>query len=226
QRARQMWTAQQFNEALKLLGELDRAFPGEAEVAKLLEAVRADQSQDEIQKALGEARKLLGAQSFNEALGTLDRLLQRHPNESAAAKLRELVLEERSEHARQLRLQKELESLKRLVNEEKFQDAIGNGEALLKEYPEDFELGRLVDFAKTQRSQQEVLRRRQNRNQEINNLVQAGNFDGAVTACQEALKEFPADAEFKQRLDQVTTQQKEAKNRDRQKLLDDRLRTI
>ncbi len=226
QRVRQLWTGQQFDEALKLLGELDRSFPGEAEVAKLLEAVRADQSQDEIQKALGEARKLLGAQSFNEALGTLDRLLQRHPNESAAAKLRELVLEERSEHARQLRLQKELESLKRLVNEEKFQDAISNGEALLKEYPEDFELGRLVDFAKTQRAQQDVLRRRQTRHQEINNFVQAGNFDGAVTACQEALKEFQGDAEFKQRLDQVTTQQKESKNRERQKLLDERLRTM
>ena len=226
QRARQMWTAQQFDEALKLLGELDRSFPGEAEVAKLLEAVRADQSQDEIQKALAEARKQLGAQSFNEALGTLDRLLQRHPNESAAAKLRELVLEERSEHARQLRLQKELESLKRLVNEEKFQDAISNGEALLKEYPEDFELGRLVDFAKTQRAQQDVLRRRQTRHQEINNLVQAGNFDGAVTACQEALKEFHGDAEFKQRLDQVSTQQKESKNRERQKLLDERLRNM
>src|SRR5208282_2276974 len=155
-----------------------------------------------------------------------DRLLQRYPNESAAAKLRELVLQERSEHARQLRLQKELESLKRMVTEEKFQDAISNGEALLKEYPDDFELGRLVDFAKTQRSQQDVLRRRQGRHQEINNQVQAGNLDAAVTACQDALKEFPGDAEFKQRLDQVTTQQKEFKNRERQKLLDDRLRNM
>ena len=226
QRARQLWTAQQFDEALKILGGLEKEFPGETEVAKLLEAVKADKSQDEIQRALADARKQLGAQSFNEALGTLDKLLQRYPNESAAVKLRELVLQERSEHARQLRLQKELESLKRQVTEEKFGDAISNGEALLKEFPDDFELGRLLEFAKAQRAQQDVLKRRQSRHQEINNLVQDSNFDAAVKACQEALKDFPGDAEFKQRLEQITTQQKEAKNRERQKLLDERLRQI
>ena len=226
QKARQLWTAQQFDDALNVLATLEKDFPGESEVVKLVEAVRADQSQDEIQRSLAEARKLLGAQSFNEALGTLDKLLQRYPNESAAVKLRELVLQERGEHAKQLRLQKELESLKRLVNEEKFADAISNGESLLKEFPDDFELGRLVEFAKTQRSQQDVLKRKQSRNQEINNLVQANNFDGAITTCQDALKDFPGDAEFKQRLEQVTAQQKEFKNRERQRLLDERLREM
>ncbi len=226
QRARQLWTAQQFDEALKVLGTLEQEYPNESEVVKLLEAVRADKAQDEIQRSLAEARKQLGAQSFNEALGTLDKLLQRYPNESAAVKLRELVLQERSEHAKQLRLQKELESLKRQVNEEKFADAISNGEALLKEFPDDFELSRLVEFARTQRSQQDVLKRRQSRNQEINNHVQANNFDAALTACQEAVKEFPGDAEFRQRLEQVTSQQKEFKNRERQRLLDERLRTM
>jgi hypothetical protein len=226
QRARQLWTAQQFDEALKALSGLEKDFPGESEVAKLLEAVKADKSQDEIQRALAEARKQLGAQSFNEALSTLDKLLQRYPNESAAVKLRELVLQERSEHAKQLRLQKELESLKRQVNEEKFADAISTGEALLKEFPDDFELSRLIEFAKAQRAQQDVLKRRQSRHKEINNLVQDANFDAAIKACQDALKDFPSDAEFKQRLEQITTQQKEAKTRERQKLLDDRLRAI
>jgi len=226
QRARQHWTAQQFDEALKVLGGLEKEFPGESEVVKLLEAVKADKSQDEIQRSLAESRKQLGAQSFNEALNTLDKLLQRYPNESAAVKLRELVLQERSEHAKQLRLQKELESLKRQVNEEKFADAISTGEALLKEYPDDFELGRLIEFAKAQRSQQDVLKRRQSRHQEINNLVKDSNFDAAVAACQEALKDFPGDAEFKQRLEQINTQQKEAKTRERQRLLDERLRTM
>jgi len=226
QKARQLWTAQQYDEALKVLNTLEKEFPGESEVQKLLEAVRADQAQDEIQRSLAEARKLLGAQSFNEALSTLDNLLQRYPNESAAVKLRELVLQERTEHAKQLRLQKELESLKRQVNEEKFADAITNGEALLKEFPDDFELGRLVEFAKTQRSQQDVLKRKQARNQEINSLVQANNFDDALKACQEALKEFAGDAELKQRLEQVTAQQKEFKTRERQRLLDERLRTM
>ena len=226
QKARQMWTAQQFEDALKVLGGLEKEFPGETEVAKLLDAVKADKAQDEIQRALAEARKQLGAQSFNEALGTLDKLLQRYPNESAAVKLRELVLQERSEHAKQLRLQKELESLKRQVNEEKFADAISNGEALLKEYPDDFELGRLIEFAKAQRAQQDVLKRRQSRNQEINNLVQDNNFEAAIKACQDALKDFPSDAEFKQRLEQINTQQKEFKNRERQRLLDERLREM
>ena len=105
-------------------------------VAKLLEAVRADKSQDEVQKGLAEARKQLGAQSFDEALATLEGLLQKYPNETAATKLRDLVQQERNEHSRQQRLQKELESLKKQVNEEKFDGAIGAGEALLKEFPE------------------------------------------------------------------------------------------
>ena len=226
QKARQLWTAQQYDEALKVLGELEKSHPGEGEVAKLLDAVRADRSQDEVQKALAEARKLLGAQSFNDALAKLDTLLQTYPNEAAAVKLRDLVLQERSEFTRQQRLQKELESLKKLVNEEKFDEAIPSGEALLKEFPEDFELGRLVEFARTQRTQQDQLKRRQARNQEINTKVQANDFDGAIAACQDALKEFPGDAEFKQRLEQANTQQKEFKNRERQKLLDDRLRTM
>ena len=226
QKARQLWTAQKYEEALSALADLEKSHPGEAEVAKLLDAVRADKSQDEVQKGLAEARKQLGAQSFDEAHATLESLLQKYPNESAAVKLRDLVVQERTEHGRQQRLQKELDALKKQVNEEKFDDAIGAGEALLKDFPEDFELGRLIEFARTQRTQQEQLRRRQARNQEINTKIQANEFDAAIAACHEALKEFPGDAEFKQRLDQATTQQKEFKNRERQKLLDDRLRAM
>jgi serine/threonine protein kinase len=226
QRARQLWTAQNFDEALKLLGELHQEFASDTEVSKLLDAVRADKDQDEIQKGLAEARKMLGTQSFNEALGVLDKLLERFSNEAAVQKLRELVLQERSQHARQLRLQKELEGLKRLVTEEKFEEAIAQGEGLLSEYTDDFELARLVDFARSQKSQDEVLRRKKARHQEINAQVQAANFEKAISTCQEALKEFPGDHEFTQRLEQVRVQQKEHKDRERQQVLDNRLRSI
>lgn len=226
QRARQLWTAQQFEEAGTLLEALSKEFPGEAEIAKLLETVRADQVQQEVQRGLTKARKHLGSQEFSESLAILDDLLQRYPQETAAQKLRELVLQERKEHANRLRLQRELQALKKLVSEEKYQDAIDVGEGLLKEFPDEFELARMVDYARSQKSQQQLQLRKQARILELQELIQANSFDKAIAACEDALKEFAGDTEFLRLLELSRSQQKEQKDRERGQLIEQRLRNI
>ncbi len=226
QRARQLWTMQQFQEAEALLSALLKDFPAEMEVAKLLETVRADFAQQEVQQALTKVRKHLGAQEFSEALATLDELLQRHPQETAAQKLRELVLQERKEHANRLRLQRELQALKRLVSEERYQEAIDLGGGLLKEFPEEFELARLVDYARSQKAQQQIQSRKQAKMRELQQLIEASNFDKAIASGEEALKEFAGDPEIVRLLELARSQQEDKKNRERRQLLEQRLEKI
>jgi serine/threonine protein kinase len=226
QNARQLWTGQSFDEAMAVLTSLQVQFPKEEEISKLLDAVRTDAAQQEVQQKLGEARKHLGAQAFSEALAILDALLAKHPQESAPQKLREVVLQERREHARRLQLQREMQSLKKLVSQENYDEAIHAGEQILKEFPDEFEITRLVEYAQSQKAQHEQLRRRLARLQELQELIQSHSLEKAAAACEESLKEFPGDADILRLLDLARTQQKEQKEKERKDLLDQRLRNI
>jgi len=226
QNARQLWTGQSFDEAMAVLTSLQSQFPKEEEIAKLLDAVRTDAAQQEVQQKLGEARKHLGAQAFSEALAVLDTLLAKYPQEAAPQKLREVVLQERRDHARRMQLQRETQSLKKLVSQEKYDEAIHAGEQLLKDFPDEFEISRLVEYAQSQKAQHEQQRRRLARLQELQELIQSHSLEKAAVACEESLKEFPGDADILRLLDLARTQQKEQKEKERKDLLDQRLRNI
>jgi tetratricopeptide (TPR) repeat protein len=116
--------------------------------------------------------------------------------------------------ALRVRLQHEQHALSKLVNEEKFQEAIAQGEQLLKEFPKDPELTRLVDYARAQQAQMERARRRKEKFEELQALLAKGDLAQAISVAEKALEAFPGDAEFTRILDDTRKQQKEKEKKE------------
>lgn len=214
QRARNSWTQQHYDDAVAILTELQKDFPNEAEVTKLLETVREDQGEQEKHGKLAEARSLLAAQKFEEAVKTLDALLKSYPGEPAAQKLRQHVIQEQKESERRQRFDRDHDLLKKLVTEEKYQEAITKGEQVLKEFPDDFDLARLVDFARTQHAQLEQKSRLQERTKELRELMDKGNYEQAIKSAEKALETFSGNVDLLKMLSEARTQQKEKEKRE------------
>jgi serine/threonine-protein kinase len=214
QQARSLWTQQKYDDCIKVLDGLKKEFPGEDEIDKLLETVRTDQEDQNKHEKLSEARRLLGEQHFAESLAILDKLLERSPDETTIQKLRDMVVKERKDHAQRVRLQHEQQALKKLVNEENYKEAINKGEQLMKEFPNDFELTRLVEFARAQNAQVEQQRKLKEKLDELQALMKNGEFEKAVTAAEKALEAFPGNMDFTRILDDARTKQKDKEKKE------------
>ena len=163
-----------------MLTRLQQEFPRESKLVRLLEALREEQSEQEKKKQLAEARGHLAAQRHTDALAILDTLLTAHPKDAAVIKLRNLVFHEQQEKSRFERLERERSALKRLVNEKKYLEAISGAEAVLREFPGDHDLARLVEFARNQQGQIEGQAKLRRTIDEVQSFLQAGDFDAAL----------------------------------------------
>jgi hypothetical protein len=221
--ARNLLAARSYDECLDLLNRLQNEFPGESEVVRLLQAVREEQWEQEKKKQFAEARSHMAAQRHTEALAILDTLLTAHPEDAAVTKLRNLVLKEQQEKARSERLERERSALKRLVNEKKYLEAVSGAEALLREFPGDHDLARLVDFARSQQEQIEKQVKLQKFISEAQSFLQAGDFDAALRSAGSGVKSFPRNADL---LRLQADAERRRKERETRKLIEQRVREI
>ncbi len=214
QQARNLWTQQKYDECIKILTALQKDFPGEAEVSKLLETVREDQAEQEKHQKLAEAKSLLSEQRFADALGVLEPVLQRYKDDPAVRKLYDHIQTERKIHAQRVRLEREQAALKKLVAEEKWSDALNKGEALVKEFPDEIELARMVEYARSQQAMLDHQRKLKEKSNEVLKWLDKADYPKAVKAAEQALEQFPGNLELKQMLDEARTKQQEKEHKE------------
>jgi len=194
--ARNLLASRRYGESITVLSQLQAEFPGEAEITKLLETAGADQAEQQKQQQLAEARALLAAQSFSEALVLLEALATAHPKDSGVLKLRALVQREQEKHATAERIQREVEALKKLMNEKKYADVLSRTKELLAEFPSETNFRRLAEFAHSQQAhiEKELLLRKTLA--ETKALFDANRFQEAMQAAEIGLKTFPSNLEL------------------------------
>ena len=221
--ARSLLAARHHDRCLELLNRLQKEFPHESELDRLLQALRDEQSEQERKEQLAEARSHLAAQRHTDALTILDALLARQPKDAAALKLRNLVLQEHQAKAQFERLERERSTLKRLVNEKKYTEAISGAEALLQEFPGDHDLARLVEFARNQRLQIEQQTKLRGIIDQVQSVMQAGDFDAALRFAESGMEAFPRNAELSRLRGEAERRRKERETR---RLVEQRIREI
>jgi len=226
QRARSLWTEQKITESIELLNELDREFPNEPEVKSLLASARADQGEQEKQGRLAEARKLLGEQKFAESLAILDKQLETSPNDSSVQRLRERVLEERKEHAKRIRLHHEHLALKKLVSDANYKEAIQRANTLLDEFPGEFELTQLRDFARSQQELAEYNKKLEGKIREVRALMEKSDFKQAIAEIENALPAFAGNAELLELQKAAFAKKKELDDREKKEYIEKQLRAM
>jgi serine/threonine-protein kinase len=225
--ARTLLAQQNYEQCVKMLEASLKDFPGEDELTRLLQSAREGLAEQKKRKAIAaqtdEARALLAKEEYKKALGVLDQLLKSYPEESAALKLRELVLQEEQERERQQKLEKERKALRQLIDKKDYATAMQRGEGIQKEFPEDTEIGRLlasvrVEIAATERQKELALLLKS-----VQESMDAAKFDQAIKDAEKGLKKFTGDPDLTRLIKLARKNKEEAEKRSE---LERRVRSI
>jgi hypothetical protein len=221
--ARSLIAIGRYEESVSLLSKLRDEFPKEREINRLLANAIKEQAEQHKQQKLAEARSLLAEQRFAEALELLDGLPAAYSNDRAVQKLRTLVEREQEKQVRFERLQRELQTLKKQVNERKYSDILSRSEALQAEFSGDMDVTRVIEFARAQQVQIESETRLRAFIDEVKSLARANRFAEAILAADAGLAVFPQDTELACLREQAESQEKKQRART---LVEQRIREI
>jgi predicted Zn-dependent protease len=188
QRAREHWTRQNFGEAVKLLDDLEKEFPGDEEIQGLLETIREDQAEHQKQQGLRDSRNLLTAGRHEESFALLTELQKQFPRDEEIPQLLEEV---RRDQLNQRRHQW-LTEARNLLADGQYDKCISVLNSLSKEFPDDPEIPRLLENAHQNQTEQ----RRQRELTNARRLLGARQYKECATLLANLEKEFPADEEI------------------------------
>jgi len=195
--ARTLWTALSYEECLSVLSNALKEYPNEPELLKLQEMTLHDLEDLQKQRHLGEIRKLLGQQDFAEARKRIEALAKKHPQDSAVKSLQTIVLDNEREQQKSIRFAGEIAALRALLSSGNLSEALVKGEVLLREYPEEFELKELVDYAREETAQKEQRQKEKDLEKQIGSLLERESYKEAEAAAKRAAQEFPKQEIFR-----------------------------
>ena len=214
-RARTLWTELNYEECLTVLAAALQEFPNEPELKKLQESARTDQAEQQKQRHMAEVRKLLGQQNFAEARKILDVLIKDYPQDTAVKNLQNLALQEEQEQKRQKRLESEITVLRGMLGAGKYKQVVAKGEPLLQEYPQDYELKELVNYARGEVAQQEQKRKEEEREKQIQGFLMCERYGEALDAARKAVEEYPKQDAFRKLATEAEALKKEQDDREK-----------
>lgn len=211
--ARKLLAAHRYDESLAILDDLQKRFTADEEVAKLLDIGREERAEQQKQQLLGEARAHFASRRYQEARGVVEKLSQAYPKDSGIHKLQSMIRQEEEKQAAQERLQRELTILKNLVGEKKYTEVLASSERVLKAFPGNADLMRLVEFSRTQQAELEKEARQNKVLQEVKDHIQAKRFEDAYRVALAGLKTFPKLTELQFLRDHADTEQRKIETR-------------
>jgi len=214
-RARTLWTELNYEECLSVLAAALQEFPNEPELKKLQETARADQAEQAKLRQIAEVRKLLGQQKIAEAAKGLEALVKDYPQDTAVRNLQNLISQEQRDQQRQNRLETEITALRGLLGAGKFKQVVAKGEPLLEEFPQDYELRELLNFARGEVTQLEQKRKEEEREKQIQGFLLCERYGEALDVAQKAVQEFPAHDGFRKLAAEAEALKKEQDDRER-----------
>jgi hypothetical protein len=201
QEARSLWTQQKYADCIQLMTELQKRYPDEEEVSRLLQTAREDQAEEERKQNLDKARNYLATHRYEECRSLLSELQKTFPNnEEVSSLLQEL----REDEANQHKLQR-LTEARSLLASRAFDECISLVSSLEKEYPGEHEVSRLLDTARRERLEE----RKQQMMAKARMLMASRQYKECNALLEDIRKEFPADDEIPRLLEAVVGEQKE-----------------
>jgi eukaryotic-like serine/threonine-protein kinase len=153
-KARKLLAGRRYDECNTLLLELQKQFPKDEEIPRLLDVVRKDQSDQRKLQGLTEARSLLHSRDYEECIALLGRLQGEHPNDNDVAKLLETALGEQAEQ----RKLKGLSEARSLLTSRDYEECLALLAKLQSQYPKDNDIVKLIEIAREDRAEQQKQR--------------------------------------------------------------------
>jgi serine/threonine protein kinase/predicted Zn-dependent protease len=185
-KARKLLAARRYDECNTLLLELQKQFPKDDEIPKLLDAVRKDQAEQRKLQGLTEARSLLHSRKYEECIALLGKLQGEHANDNEVAKLLETALAEQAEQ-RKLKILSEARSL---LTSRNYEECLALLAKLQSQYPKDNDIAKLIEIAREDRAEQQ----KQRQLADARNHLAARRFADAMGVLDALREAHPKDA--------------------------------
>jgi eukaryotic-like serine/threonine-protein kinase len=202
-RARELLTARRYAESASLLMTLKKEFPGDAQILKLLDAVRNDQTSQRKRDALTEARSLLSSRRYDRAISALTDLQVDFPEDAEIGKLLETA---RADQAEQYKQQKLAEARAHLASQS-FAEAAGLLEALAAVYPKDSGVLKLRGLVQREREKHARTLRIERELDILKMLMAEKKYAEVISRTKQLLTEFPGETNFRRLAEFATSQQ-------------------
>jgi eukaryotic-like serine/threonine-protein kinase len=143
-------SAGQFEEGISLLTALSKEFPGEPQMAELLESAREGQREQAKQQRVTRARELLAARRYAESASLLMSLKKEFPGDTQILKLLDAVRNDQTSQ----RKRDALTEARSLLSSRRYDRAISALTELQADFPEETEIGKLLETARADQAEQ------------------------------------------------------------------------
>jgi eukaryotic-like serine/threonine-protein kinase len=143
-------SAGQFEEGISVLTALSKEFLGDPEIVGLLESAREGQREQAKQQRVTRARELLTARRYAESASLLMTLKKEFPADTQILKLLDAVRNDQTSQ----RKRDALTEARSLLSSRRYDRAIGALTELQVDFPEDAEIGKLLETARADQAEQ------------------------------------------------------------------------
>jgi serine/threonine protein kinase len=189
-KARELLTARQYGECVSLLTSLEKQFPRDDQIPKLLAAVKTEQRKRE---HLAEARRLLASHRHDESIAILSALQTDFPNDPAIPKLLDTARGDRAEHQKQ----QKLAEAKAQLAAQSFTEAISLLDALAMAHPQDAVILKLRAAAQREREKHARAERIELELDELKKLLNEKRYSQVASKAKQLVTEFPGETSFR-----------------------------
>jgi serine/threonine protein kinase len=213
--ARSLLHSRKYEECIALLRKLQGEHPNDNDVAKLLDAARAEQAEQSKLKSLSEARSLLTSRNYEECLALLAKLQSQYPKDNDIVKLIEIASEDRAEQEKQ----RQLADARNHLAARRFADAMGVLDGLREAYPKDSGIIKLQTLALQEKEKQDSLERLQGELKALKRLVSEKKYSDVLAQSERIQKEFPGNTDLSRLIEFSKAQQAEIELEARQQAI-------
>lgn len=189
--ARSLLASRRYEESLALLTQLQKQYPGDAEILRLIETLRTDQAEQRKLRDLEQARNLLGDERYDESIALLTQLQTEFGGEEIA----KLLARARKDRAEKEMYEKLAEARAHLAAS-RFSEALTVLEGLVRANPNDAAVQKLLKLVQRDQEKQSKLDRLQQEWEELKKLVSTKRYPEVIARAEKLLAEFPGDSDL------------------------------
>src|SRR5271169_1223081 len=183
--ARNILAAKRYDDCISRLTSLQKEFPEEADVSRLLETAKAEKAEQQRQQSVAKARKLLAGRRYDECNTLLLELQTQFPKDDEIPKLLDVVRKDQSE---QRKLQG-LTEARSLLHSRNYEGCLALLGKLQGEHPDDNDVAKLLETALGEQAEQRKLKSLS----EARSLLTSRNYEECLALLAKLQSQYPKD---------------------------------
>jgi serine/threonine-protein kinase len=201
--ARNLLAVRHHEESLSLLAKLQREFPEDDEVYRLIATVQSDQAEQHKLQVLASARNLLTQRRYEECIALVTDLRKRFPNEGEIKRLLETAVRDQTEQQRQGRLAE----ARAFLAAGRLADAQALLETLRSADPQNLSVQKLLALVQGEQEKQDKVERLQREWKVLKELVAEKNYPDVIARAENLLSDFTSDTDLARLVEFARSQQ-------------------